>query len=65
MKASSDLLTDASHPIEKLVIATLGQRWFGDQLINNTVIVTQGLNGEVFVKLPDGSFNPPRGILRS
>ncbi|WP_175836313.1 MULTISPECIES: RHS repeat-associated core domain-containing protein [Burkholderia cepacia complex] len=61
MKASSDLLTDASHPIEKLVIATLGQRWFGDQLINNTVIVTQGLNGEVFVKLPDGSFNPPPG----
>ncbi|WP_254640740.1 RHS repeat-associated core domain-containing protein [Burkholderia sp. GbtcB21] len=61
MKASSDLLVDASHPIEKLVIATLGQRWFGDQLINNTVIVTQGLNGEVFVKLPDGSYNPPPG----
>ncbi|MCA7888658.1 RHS repeat-associated core domain-containing protein [Burkholderia contaminans] len=61
MKASSDLLADTSHPIDKLVIATLGQRWFGDQLINNTVIVTQGLNGEVFVKLPDGSYNPPPG----
>ncbi|ABB08532.1 RHS repeat-associated core domain-containing protein [Burkholderia lata] len=61
MKASLDLLSDTSHPIEKLVTATLGQRWFGDQLINNTVIVTQGLNGEVFVKLPDGSYNPPPG----
>nr|WP_274521508.1 hypothetical protein [Ectothiorhodospira lacustris] len=44
-----------------MVIATLGQRWFGDQIINNTVIVKQGLNGEVFVKLPDGSYNPPPG----
>ncbi|MBU9146148.1 RHS repeat-associated core domain-containing protein [Burkholderia multivorans] len=61
MKASVDLLADSSHPIEKMVIATLGQRWFGDQLINNTVIVTQGLNGEVFVKWPDGSYNPPPG----
>lgn len=61
MKVSMDLLSDASHPIEKMLTATLGQRWFGDQLINNTVIVTQGLNGEVFVKLPDGSYNPPPG----
>ena len=44
-----------------MVIAALGQRWFGDQFINNTVVVQQGLNGEVFVKLPDGSYNPPPG----
>ncbi|PKO60043.1 MAG: Rhs family protein, partial [Betaproteobacteria bacterium HGW-Betaproteobacteria-19] len=56
-----DLLTDAAKPLDKMVIATLGQRWFGDQLINNTVVVKQGLNGEVFVKLPDGSYNPPPG----
>lgn len=61
MKASTDLLADTSFPIDKMVVATLGQRWFGDQLINNTVIVTQGLNGEVFVKLPDGTYNPPPG----
>ncbi|MBT2336215.1 RHS repeat protein [Variovorax paradoxus] len=60
-KASFDLLMDATRPITKMVIATLGQRWFGDQLIDNTVIVTQGLNGEVFVKLPDGSYSPPPG----
>ncbi|VTU29148.1 Cell wall-associated polypeptide CWBP200 [Variovorax sp. PBS-H4] len=60
-KASFDLLMDPARPLAKLVTATLGQRWFGDQLIDNTVVVTQGLNGEVFVKLPDGSYNPPPG----
>lgn len=58
---SLDLLTDAAKPLDKMVIATLGQRWFGEQLVNNTVVVRQGLNGEVFVKLPDGSYNPPQG----
>lgn len=58
---SLDLLSDAAKPLDKMVIATLGQRWFGDQLINNTVIVRQGLNGEVFVKLPDGTYNAPPG----
>ncbi|MFM0642220.1 DUF6531 domain-containing protein [Paraburkholderia metrosideri] len=61
MKASLDLMLDSSTPIEKMVTATLGNRWFGDQLINNTVIVTQGQNGEAFVKLPDGTYNPPPG----
>lgn len=58
---SLDLMADAAKPLDKMVVATLGHRWFGDQLINNTVIVRQGLNGEVFVKLPDGSHNPPPG----
>ncbi|SFW36191.1 DUF6531 domain-containing protein, partial [Nitrosovibrio sp. Nv17] len=56
---SFDLLSDTAKPLDKMVIATLGQRWFGDQLLDNTVIVRQGLNGEVFVKLPDGTYNPP------
>lgn len=60
-KASFDLLMDNARPIAKMIAATLGQRWFGDQLINNTVIATQGVNGEVFVKLPDGTYNPPPG----
>ena len=29
-----DLLADTAKPLDKMVIATLGQRWFGDQLIN-------------------------------
>ena len=58
---SLDLMTDTTKPLDKMVVATLGQRWFGDQLLSNTVVVRQGLNGEVFVKLPDGSYNAPPG----
>ncbi|MDZ4150765.1 MAG: DUF6531 domain-containing protein, partial [Methylicorpusculum sp.] len=58
---SLDLLADTAKPLDKMVIATVGQRWFGDQLVGNTVIVKQGLNGEVFVKLPDGTYNAPPG----
>lgn len=60
-KATYDLLLDATQPLINLVAIVIGERWFGEQLVDNTVIVTQGLNGEVFVKLPDGSFNPPPG----
>lgn len=60
-KASFDLLMNPARPLANMVIGALGQRWFGDQLTDNTVIVTQGLNGEVFVKLPDGTYNPPPG----
>ncbi|CAN7535167.1 RHS repeat-associated core domain-containing protein [Caballeronia sp. LjRoot31] len=60
-KVSLDLMMDPALPLDKMVIATIGQRWFGDQLIDNTVIVTQGTSGEVFVKLPDGTYNPPPG----
>ncbi|WP_068638287.1 DUF6531 domain-containing protein [Thauera butanivorans] len=58
---SLDLLSDAAKPLDKMVVATVGQRWFADQLIDNTVVVAQGLNSEVFVKLPDGGYNPPPG----
>ncbi len=58
---SLDLLADPAKPLDKLVVASLGQRWFGDQLLGNTVIVRQGLNGEVFVKLPDATYNAPPG----
>jgi len=58
---SLDLLKDPAKPLDKMVIATIGQRWFGDHLINNTVIVNKGLNGEVFVKLPGANYNAPPG----
>ena len=60
-RVSLDLLADPAKPLDKLVIATIGQRWFGDQLLDNTVTVRQGLNGEVFVRLPDGTYNAPPG----
>ena len=58
---SLDLMVDTAKPLDKMVVATLGQRWFGDQIIGNTVIVQQGLNGEIFVKLPDGTYSAPPG----
>jgi RHS repeat-associated protein len=61
IQVSYDLMRDLNAPLDKMVVSTLGQRWYGDQLIDNTVVVQQGLNGEVFVKLPDGSFNPAPG----
>ncbi|HYN79307.1 MAG TPA: transglutaminase-like domain-containing protein, partial [Lamprocystis sp. (in: g-proteobacteria)] len=61
LMVSLDLLADPAKPLDRMVIATLGQAWFGEQMLNNTVIVTQGLNGEVFTRLADGSLNPPPG----
>jgi RHS repeat-associated protein len=58
---SIDLMSDAALPLNKMVVATLGARWAGDQLLGNTVVVRNGLDGEVFVRLPDGTYNAPPG----
>ncbi len=55
------LLLDSSRPTDKMVMASLSQRWFGERVTNNTVVVRRGLNGQVFVKLPQGFYNPPPG----
>ena len=60
-RASLDLLNDRAAPAEKFLSAVVAQRWFGDQLVDNTRIVTLGLNGDVFARLPDGSFSAPPG----
>jgi YD repeat-containing protein len=56
-----DLLSQPDRPLEHLVIASLGKAWVGEQAVDNTVLVQQGVNSEVFTRLPDGSFNPPPG----
>lgn len=58
---SLNLLVDTTKPLDRIVMATLAQRWFADQLLDNTAIVSQGQNAELFVKLPDGTYNPPPG----
>jgi RHS repeat-associated protein len=58
---AQDLLSDASKPLAKLVVASLSQRWFMDQLINNAVNLAMGSQTEQFVKLADGSYNPQLG----
>ncbi|MFM0268477.1 RHS repeat-associated core domain-containing protein [Paraburkholderia sediminicola] len=60
-KVSLDLLNDPLAPAEKFLSALVAQRWFGDQLVSNTQIATLGLNSDVFVRLPDGSFSAPPG----
>lgn len=56
-----DLFSDSTKPFDKVVIASLAQKWLMDQLINNTVNVTTGSQAEQFVLLADGTYNPPLG----
>ncbi|MDN6860456.1 RHS repeat-associated core domain-containing protein [Pseudomonas sp. CAN2814] len=61
MQASHDLPMSSSVPVENLATAAIAQNWLSGKLTNNTLTVTQGLNGEVFVLMPDGTYNPPPG----
>ena len=48
-----------AKPLDRVVIASVAQRWLMDQLIGNIVAVTQPGYVEHFTKLTDGSYNPP------
>ncbi|CAN7548504.1 RHS repeat-associated core domain-containing protein [Bradyrhizobium sp. LjRoot220] len=58
---AQDLLSDPAKPLSKVIITSLTQRWFMDQLINNAVNVTIGSQSEQFMLLADGSYNPRPG----
>jgi RHS repeat-associated protein len=59
--AAFDLL-NPSQPLDRVVLSTLVTRWFMEQLVGNVVAVKgQAARPEVFVKLADGSYNPPLG----
>lgn len=58
---SIDILK-GSKTNERLIIATLAHRCFMDQLIDNIVTVVEPGNTLRFVRLPDGTYNPPPGI---
>ncbi|MDJ0947046.1 MAG: DUF6531 domain-containing protein, partial [Kiloniellales bacterium] len=47
--------------LQIMTIGTLVQDWYMDQLIENSVVVTHPGNEQQFIKLADGSFNPPPG----
>lgn len=57
---SLDLLS-TSRSLDRMIIATLIDRWYMDQLTDNVVNVVQPNNTEQFVKLASGKFNPPPG----
>lgn len=56
---TSDLLKDTAFPLDKFSIVSLSNTWFLDQLSNNTAVVTEPDSAGTFVRLADGSFNPP------
>ena len=56
-----DLFSDAAKPFDKVLVASLVQRWMMDRLITNTVNITTGSQGEQFMLLADGSYNPQLG----
>ena len=51
----------AAKPLDRIVIASVAQRWLMDKLTTNIVAVAQPGNVEHFTKLADGSYNPPLG----
>jgi RHS repeat-associated protein len=56
-----DLFSDSTKPFDKVVVASLAQKWLMDRLITNTVNVTMGSQAEQFTLLADGSYNPRLG----
>lgn len=55
-------LMRGSFSHEKTVVATIAHKWFTDQLIDNAVKINSGGQVSEFIRLPDGSYNPPPGI---
>ncbi|MBS2009752.1 MAG: hypothetical protein JST01_22040 [Cyanobacteria bacterium SZAS TMP-1] len=53
---ASDLATDTAQGIVKLVTMSLSNKWWIDQLVNNTVVVNMPQDANVFVKQPDGTY---------
>ncbi|ENX05697.1 hypothetical protein F898_02641 [Acinetobacter courvalinii] len=56
-----DIAANTSQALDAEAVKIISASWLGEQLADNTVIVQQGLNGGVYVKLPNGSYNPPPG----
>ena len=54
-----DAESSTGKSLESIVIAAVAQRWLMDELTDNVVAVTQPGFVEHFMKLADGSFNPP------
>jgi len=58
---SLDIQSDLTKPFDKYIVCAVGNQWFIDNLQDNTVIFATGHKQLAFVKLPDGTFAPPRG----
>ena len=58
---SIDLL-DGAKTSDAILISTLSHRWAMDHLIDNIVTVAEPGMTSKFLRLPDGTFNPPPGV---
>jgi len=56
---SFDLLSDSSRPIDKVVTSSLADKWWIDQIVNNTVLLNNLDGTVIFVKQPDGTYTAP------
>lgn len=59
---SCNLLSDSARPINKVVIASLSDKWWVDQICQNTVVLSSGDGVQVFLKQPDGTYTPPTAM---
>jgi len=55
----TDVLSDSTRPVAKLVTLSIADAWWIDQLFENSVVVANSSENHVFIKLADGSFAPP------
>jgi RHS repeat-associated protein len=54
-----DIATDTTQPIAKMVTLSIADKWWVDQLVNNTVVILMAENSYIFVKQPNGSYTAP------
>lgn len=53
-----DLMSDPALPAVNIAVASIGNRWLGDRLVNNVVAVDGGTVATSFQRLADDSYNP-------
>jgi RHS repeat-associated protein len=58
---AQSLFSDAAKPLDKIIVATLVQKWAMDRLTSNVVNVSTGGQTEQFVLLADGTYSPRLG----
>ncbi|MGF1767847.1 DUF6531 domain-containing protein [Enterovibrio makurazakiensis] len=56
---TQDLLFPDNPNLPASMTAAILNGWLSEQLMDNTVIVEKGLNGDTFVELADGTYNSP------
>jgi len=57
---SRQLLAAARTP-DRIITSQIVQNWYGQALIKNMFVITGGNVNSIFIKLADGSYNPPHG----